>query len=134
MLSLARVLSLISGRLMSPVPPSGIPNHLMFVVLSSRLSFALNSKLASSDLLMDSSYCPASLCTSELCKEGTIKFQLYCILRYYCVYLLLGLHIDQKCLIHCSALPPKTVVLSNQSSLPARNVIHSFIHSLQAFI
>src|SRR6218665_2636958 len=30
-------------------------------------------------LPIDSNNYPALICTSELCKEGTIKFQLYCI-------------------------------------------------------
>jgi len=43
--------------------------------------YALSSKhfSISSHFYMHSNDHPASLCTSELCKEGTIKLQLYCI-------------------------------------------------------
>ena len=54
---------------MSPIP-------------SLRLAFALNWRVASSALPMDSNDFPASLCTSELCKEGQIKLQLYCMVLY----------------------------------------------------
>ena len=82
MLILARVLSLAGGHLLSPVPLFGISYHLMSTILSQRLSFTLSSKLTSSALPMDSSDFSASVCTSELCKEGYIKLQLYCIVFY----------------------------------------------------
>ena len=77
MLFLAHVLSLASGLLLSPVPPFGIPYPLMSAYPSPRPSFAQNSKLTSSSLPMDSNDCPTSICTSELCKEGTIRLHLY---------------------------------------------------------
>jgi len=44
------------------------------------LSFALSSRLTSLALPMyDSKDYPASICTFELCKKGTINLQLHCI-------------------------------------------------------
>ena len=54
---------------------------------SLRLSFALNRRLASSALPMNSNVFPVSICTSELCKEGYIKLQLYCIVLLCCMQL-----------------------------------------------
>jgi len=80
MLFLARVLPLAGDHLLSPAPPFGIPYHLMSTILSSRLSFALSSKLTSSPLPTDSSDFPASVCTSELCKEAISNYS--CIVLY----------------------------------------------------
>ena len=75
MLLLAHVMSLAGGHLLSPVSPFGIPYPLMSTITSLRLSFSLNRRLTSSALPMYySNDLPASKCTSELCKEGYIKF------------------------------------------------------------
>src|SRR5678816_981237 len=78
MLFLVHVLSSVGAHSQLPVLPSGTLYLRMFATLLARLSFALNSKLTSSSLLMILNGCPASMCTSELCKEGIIKLQLYC--------------------------------------------------------
>ena len=82
LLFLAHSFSLAGCRFLSTIPPFGIPYHLMSAILSPRLSFALSSRLTSPALPMDSSDFPASVCTSELCKEGYIKLQQYCIVLY----------------------------------------------------
>src|SRR6218665_2189888 len=57
-----------------------LPPHFSWkVCCSCHTSCALNSKLTSSALTKDPNDCPVSLCTSELCKQGTVKLQLYCI-------------------------------------------------------
>jgi len=83
MLFLVRVLFLAVAHSQLPVPPSGTLYLLMFATLLARLSFALNLKLTSFSLFMALNSCPASMCTSELCKEGIIKLQLYCIVLYH---------------------------------------------------
>src|SRR6218665_2108375 len=85
MLFLARALSLDGGQLLLPVLPFGIPYSLMSAIPSLGLSFALNCRLTSSALPMDFNDFPASICTSELCKEGYIISQLYCIIMLYCI-------------------------------------------------
>src|SRR6218665_1232800 len=57
---------------------------------SHRDYFAVSSKLTSSALAIDSDDFPASVCTSELCKEGYSKLQLYRIdlLNYSCIVLI----------------------------------------------
>ena len=82
MLFQVRVLSLAGALSQLPVPPPGTLYLFMFATLLARLSFAPNWKLTSFSLLMDLNSCPASMCTSELCKEGIIKLQLYCIGLY----------------------------------------------------
>ena len=82
MLFLVRVLFLAVAHSQLPVPPSGTLYLLMFATLLARLSFALNLKLTSFSLFMALNSCPASMCTSELCKEGIIKLQFYCIVLY----------------------------------------------------
>src|SRR6218665_404736 len=59
------VLSSTSGHLLSLVPPFGITYALMFAIPSARLSFALNQKLTSCALRMDTNDRPASICTSK---------------------------------------------------------------------
>jgi len=57
----------------------------MSAIPSLRLSSALNWRLTSSAIPMDSNDFPASICTSELCKKGYmyIRLQLYCIVLYF---------------------------------------------------
>jgi len=46
------------------------------------LKTTIYSKLASSALPIDPNDFPASVCTSELCNNGYIRLQLYCIVLY----------------------------------------------------
>src|SRR6218665_2065439 len=83
MLFLTLVLPLASCHLLSPGPPFAI--HIPSRVrnsLTDTIAFARNSKLPSS---ADYNDCLASMCTSELCKEGIFKLQLWCVC--YCMLL-----------------------------------------------
>ena len=77
-LFLGHVLSLVGSHLLLLVPPFGILYPLMSAIPSLTI---FHSKLKPTYRFNDF---PASICTSELCKEGYMKLKLYCIVLKWC--------------------------------------------------
>ena|SRR6218665_672038 len=79
---------LVYGRRSFTIPGPSIWNSLPPHVCQFSHRDIFRSKLNSVALPINSNDCQASVCTSELCKKGTIKLQLYCVVIVsYCIAL-----------------------------------------------